>query len=171
MMVDAVLASLDSVRQRGPGQWVARCPVHEDNSPSLSIGEEADRILLHCFALCDNRDIVAALGLTMPDLFFDSSIPHGQRPAPKPVKINRVAVAYRFDLCALDHRLRAERTFSSASKVTPAQLNDGDLDHALHLIEQGHNDIARAEFLEGVADDLRMKEFLEREHARQKRGA
>jgi hypothetical protein len=41
----------------------ARCPCHDDHSPSLSLsdGDEPGRILVHCFAGCDRRDILAAL--------------------------------------------------------------------------------------------------------------
>lgn len=171
MTTDTLLSRLDAVRQT-PRGWTAKCPAHDDKSPSLSIAEGADgRILLHDFGGCPPSDIVAALNLELKDLFTDVPTSHRQRPTPDPVKIDRVAVAYRFDLCALDHRLRAERIFSSAAKVTPAQLNDDDLDHALDLIEQGHNDIAQAEFLEGVADDLRMKQFLERDHEQKRRVA
>ena len=70
MTIEDVLQRLEGVRPHGAGKWSAQCPAHQDKNPSLSIGEEADRILLHCFACCDNRDIVAALGLTMADLFF-----------------------------------------------------------------------------------------------------
>lgn len=40
----------------------ACCPAHDDHSPSLSISTGDDgRLLLHCFAGCDFRDIRAAL--------------------------------------------------------------------------------------------------------------
>jgi putative DNA primase/helicase len=41
----------------------ARCPCHDDRSPSLSVrdGDEPGRILVHCFAGCDHRDILGAL--------------------------------------------------------------------------------------------------------------
>jgi hypothetical protein len=41
----------------------ARCPCHDDRLPSLSLrdGDEPGRVLVHCFAGCDRRDILAAL--------------------------------------------------------------------------------------------------------------
>ena len=41
----------------------ARCPCHDDRLPSLSLcdGNEPGRVLVHCFAGCDRRDILAAL--------------------------------------------------------------------------------------------------------------
>jgi putative DNA primase/helicase len=48
---DSLLANLGA-RRSGRG-WVARCPAHDDERPSLSIGIGNDgRVLLHCFAGC-----------------------------------------------------------------------------------------------------------------------
>lgn len=48
----------------------ARCPAHEDRTPSLSVNEGADgRALVYCHAGCEAADIVAALGLQWQDLF------------------------------------------------------------------------------------------------------
>lgn len=56
--------------RRSSGGYLALCPAHEDHSPSLSISAGDDgRILLHCWAGCETRDIVAALGLQWTDLF------------------------------------------------------------------------------------------------------
>ncbi len=70
--VDVVLDRLERVRRSGGG-WVARCPAHEDRSPSLSVREGADgRVLVYCHAGCRTDDVVAAIGLSMRDLFADS---------------------------------------------------------------------------------------------------
>lgn len=56
------------------GSIVARCPSHEDNRASLSLGKgDDDRALLYCFAGCDTPDVVNALGLEMADLFAMSN--------------------------------------------------------------------------------------------------
>src|SRR5262249_6379266 len=39
----------------------ARCPCHDDHSPSLSLSDGDKALLVHCFAGCDCRDILAAL--------------------------------------------------------------------------------------------------------------
>lgn len=52
--------------QRG---WIARCPAHEDGSPSLSIGESGGRVLLHCFAGCTVESVCDALKIKVSDLF------------------------------------------------------------------------------------------------------
>jgi putative DNA primase/helicase len=70
-----VLARLKNVKRVGSG-WVASCPVpthgrrRGDLHPSLSVSEGADgSVLLHCHAGCSPEQIVAAIGLTMSDLF------------------------------------------------------------------------------------------------------
>lgn len=70
MDVESLLSRLDGVRKRSAGQWSAKCPSHDDGSPSLSIKEHSDgRILMHCFGGCAVRDVVDALGLDLEDLF------------------------------------------------------------------------------------------------------
>jgi hypothetical protein len=65
-----VLGKLDRVAGRD-GQWTARCPAHEDHTPSLSvsIGTQGDRVLLHCHAGCNVTDICDAIGVTTGDLY------------------------------------------------------------------------------------------------------
>jgi hypothetical protein len=48
----------------------ARCPAHDDESPSLSVAEGCDgRAVIHCHAGCQPADVVRTLRLTWPDLF------------------------------------------------------------------------------------------------------
>ena len=70
MSAATLLDRLERVKQTAPGRWLARCPAHEDRSPSLSIRELEDgRVLLHDFGGCGTGDILASLGLHMGDLF------------------------------------------------------------------------------------------------------
>lgn len=70
MSAEALLSRLEGVRGSQPGQWTAKCPAHEDRSPSLSVRESEDgKVLVTCFAGCSVYDIVAAVGLEMTDLF------------------------------------------------------------------------------------------------------
>jgi hypothetical protein len=67
---DLLLSLLSGVRQTGPGKWMARCPSHEDRSPSLSIRETDDgTVLINCFGGCGVVDVVTAVGLDLADLF------------------------------------------------------------------------------------------------------
>ena len=78
--VDLVLSRLGLNKvKKVSGGYMARCPVHDDKNPSLSITEGNDgRVLLKCFAGCSTEEIVKALGLTMADLF-----PPGSKPQKK----------------------------------------------------------------------------------------
>src|SRR2546426_11183567 len=68
--------------------WQACCPAHEDTTPSLSITPAQDKVLLHCHAGCENKAIVAALGLTLADLFLS--------PRPKNRSKNRPGHIHRY---------------------------------------------------------------------------
>ena len=48
---------------------MARCPCHDDRTPSLSLRQTRDRALIYCHAGCQTPDILAALELTPADLF------------------------------------------------------------------------------------------------------
>jgi hypothetical protein len=66
----SLLERLAGVKQTGAGRWMAKCPAHEDGSPSLSIRETGDgRMLLHCFGGCETCDVLTTLGLEMSNLF------------------------------------------------------------------------------------------------------
>lgn len=70
MSAAKLLDRLDRVKQTGPGRWIARCPAHQDKSPSLSVRELDDgRVLVKDFGGCSTDDVLGALGLSMADLF------------------------------------------------------------------------------------------------------
>jgi hypothetical protein len=70
MGLDRIISRLSGVKQTGPQRWIARCPAHDDRSPSLTVRQLEDgRILAHCFAGCEVGAVLAALGLRMGDLF------------------------------------------------------------------------------------------------------
>lgn len=50
---------------------MAQCPAHHDRTPSLSVKQAPDKVLLNCFAGCLAEEVVAALDLTLADLFDD----------------------------------------------------------------------------------------------------
>jgi hypothetical protein len=52
--------------QRLGGRWnggsgTVRCPAHDDRTPSLSISDGEDRVLVHCFAGCPQASVIEAL--------------------------------------------------------------------------------------------------------------
>ena len=69
-IVESIEAQLGNCTHKGD-TTKARCPAHDDTHPSLDIkiGDNGDCVLLKCWAGCETEDVVAALGMTMPDLF------------------------------------------------------------------------------------------------------
>ena len=74
MKYDEFLALLDHDTPKND-TCMARCPAHNDGKDkerwSLSVSQKDDRILIKCFAGCENPNIVRALGLKMSDLFLE----------------------------------------------------------------------------------------------------
>jgi len=68
MTLQDFLNGLQKVERRGTG-FMARCPIHEDKTPSLSVCEVNGRILVNCFAGCATEEVIGAMGLKMSDLF------------------------------------------------------------------------------------------------------
>src|SRR5215813_12485837 len=67
-------------KRNGKG-WIAKCPAHTDQKPSLSIGEGRNGcVLLKCHAGCTLDEIVAAAGKTERDLFNESTPPKSAAP-------------------------------------------------------------------------------------------
>lgn len=94
--IDAVLSRLPDAAPTRSG-WSAHCPAHGDTNASLSISVGTDgRVLLHCHAGCAPQAVVAALGLTMSDLFPQAEHGSSTSTAP-PVRARRVYAT--LDLC------------------------------------------------------------------------
>ena len=88
MQAPELLDRLKAVRPSGAG-WMASCPSHEDRRPSLSVaeGDAGDRIVLKCFAGCTAEAVVAAMGLSMTDLYHGSRTgSRGTQPPAQPTK-------------------------------------------------------------------------------------
>jgi hypothetical protein len=68
-VIDVFLSKLERVKSTGPDRWIARCPAHEDGTPSLTVMAVSDgRILAHCFGGCSIEAVVSAVGMTLSDL-------------------------------------------------------------------------------------------------------
>jgi len=69
MTIETFISCLDGIKETGPGKYLARCPAHDDRSPSLAIKDGDDgRVLIHCFAGCETEDVLSAIGLTFSDV-------------------------------------------------------------------------------------------------------
>lgn len=69
MELPEILSHFKGVKRTGNGSYMAICPTHNDRNPSLSIREKDGRILMNCFAGCNDEDILNKIGLRMSDLF------------------------------------------------------------------------------------------------------
>lgn len=94
-----LLQILEETRETRPGVWQARCPAHDDKSPSLSVKETADgTVLIKCWAGCGAGEVVASVGLELSDLFpkrdhFDHrQIPVWQKRPWTPVDVLRALI-------------------------------------------------------------------------------
>jgi hypothetical protein len=120
-MIDKLLSRLNKVhKSERPNQWTARCPAHDDRSPSLGIRLLDDgRILLHCFSGCSVDAIVASLGMELQDLFPDSS-DEGYKPVKSPFD-----ALYALKMIA--HEAHIIRETAVLSTITLAELERVDL--------------------------------------------
>jgi hypothetical protein len=60
-MIAETIAKALGGRKGGSG-WTARCPAHDDRTPSLSIGDGEDgKVLIRCHAGCNQEHVIAAL--------------------------------------------------------------------------------------------------------------
>ena len=126
--LDRVHAALDAAgrrpRQRGD-HIQARCPLHEDRKPSLSIDWVDDRggmTKLHCHSCpADEREILEAVGLGLTDRFDQPLPPRDatRKPAPPP----RGTVAPQGNrLGPLPKRLTQDPEPLTPPFITPEQL-------------------------------------------------
>ena len=61
-MTAASVAAASVTKALGGRNGMARCPAHDDHTPSLSVSEASDgKLLVHCHAGCDQETVWAAL--------------------------------------------------------------------------------------------------------------
>ncbi|MBX3502533.1 MAG: toprim domain-containing protein [Alphaproteobacteria bacterium] len=64
--------------------WTARCPAHEDGTPSLSIAQAGERVLVHCHAGCGQDRLLDVL--RRRGLWCAGKRPRGWHPPPPRAK-------------------------------------------------------------------------------------
>lgn len=121
----SVKTILDRVKHRETkkDQWVAVCPAHSDNSPSLHIKEKDDgRVLIHCKAGCGANEILSALGLEFGDLFPDTEESFGAwRP-----KVSRSSLDdFVCEIWEADRRAGKPATASDKARYREALMRGG----------------------------------------------
>ncbi len=141
MNIQDFLALLKGVKQVGPDRWTALCPGHDDRSPSLSIREAGDgKVLIRCWSHCTAEDVVAALGLTMADLFPDNGryIRGKKRPRPSRKEQELRDLAARFDRACVNAHRRLAVLFRAIGWIFATHGLDVTLDEARWIWELPH---------------------------------
>jgi hypothetical protein len=70
--LDNFISRLSKAKRTGNDSYIACCPAHADKSPSMTVREVEDGMLLvHCFAGCGIDDIAGAIGFSISDLMPD----------------------------------------------------------------------------------------------------
>jgi hypothetical protein len=114
--------------------WTARCPAHEDDRPSLSVGVGEDgRVLLRCFAGCQVDAILAALHLEVSDLFQRDTGAPGPRPRGTPMPAPQIGGAIRW--------LKAQRALPDAeiARMFAAETRGGPAIVFRYADQDGHH--------------------------------
>lgn len=71
-MIENILSMLKKVKKSSAYSYRSICPAHKGNSQSLSIRvRDTGKVDIHCFAECQGADVMAAIGLTLADLYPD----------------------------------------------------------------------------------------------------
>ena len=136
MIAEQFVALLASVKST-PRGWVAKCPAHDDKSPSLSIHETDDRVLLHCFAGCDLEAICAAVHIRVADLFYKTTRDRRTIRAERLVRQKRQrgrAVAWRQAMRGARLAHDAQQLVEAARGLDIAAWTEAELDDALNAV-------------------------------------
>jgi hypothetical protein len=138
---------------RGAGKQVkdngaramAQCPSHDDNHASLSIGPRRDSkgIVVKCHAGCQTPDVLAAVQLTMSDLFDDD----------KARQIYTPRRDYHYPHGRVVHR-KPNKAFPQSGNMKDNSLFHADRirdDARIVFVAEGEKDVEAIELLGGVA--------------------
>jgi hypothetical protein len=118
---------------------VAKCPAHEDRSPSLSIREIDDgKTLLQCFAGCSALDVLDSVGLDWGALF-----PEG---GPNPSAPARTLIPARDLLVILDHEITVA-VLILQEIIATRKVGSGHFDRLM----QAHSRVSRARVIANPA--------------------
>jgi len=118
--LELLLQHLEGVQQ-SRGRFLAHCPAHSDNSPSLSLSHGEDgRALVHCHAGCETRAVLAAVGMEMRDLFA-GNLSHEQH--------------QQYRRAVLEKERSFEHLVKELAKNKPEDLRDEDI-HRLALAQE-----------------------------------
>ncbi len=156
MKLAEFLPYLEEVKTTLKG-YVARCPAHDDQYPSLGVKETDDRLLIHCLAGCRTTDVLAAMGLDFPDLFHN----HGKikkttlgRTGPRqPERLPSFHWNWRSQCAELERciqviREHAEAMLSATQGLNVNALADAEFDEVMDLVARAYAWLERSDRLD-----------------------
>ncbi|WP_374379002.1 AAA family ATPase [Pseudomonas fluvialis] len=115
--LDLLLSRLEGVKRYG-ARYMARCPAHQDKSPSLSLSRgTGGHALVNCYAGCETRDVLAAVGLELRDL-FPENLSHEQR---QQYRRNKLEAERCFEALVIE-AAKGEAKVSNLSDESTARL-------------------------------------------------
>lgn len=118
MNLDPIRSRLEGVRG-SDASFTAKCPAHEDRDPSLSVTDKGDRIVLHCHAGCETRDVLEAIGMGWDDVYAESR-PTRIKPSLRVSEKRHIARAHDIDFTVLQLAETA-RTPEDAKRIKQAK--------------------------------------------------
>lgn len=149
---DRLISALESqgcsVRTNGDGKAMAGCPAHDDHKPSLSVSSRRDGkgVVVHCHAGCPAADIVAALNMTMSDLFDEA----GLRAAWAPTR------DYAYPGGRRVHRKRNKQFPQSGNMADDSLFHADRIGYATTVyVPEGEKDVEAIEAVGGTASARR----------------
>ena len=156
MTANEFLAHLDLVRQCGDKRWVARCPAHLDEHPSLAVAQGEHAILVRCWAGCTFTEIVQAVGLNPHAMFYKSK--RSSRKKSRDITkrfLNPKELGFRLKLYADELWLRGDGVLTAARDLHPSEWTNDEMDRAINIVADAYENRAKATVLEELAIALR----------------
>lgn len=164
------ILEVTDARPCGPDRWMGHGICHgSKRSRDLSIRNTGSLILLHDFTGCPLSAICSALGIRVADLFLNTSHSHVSHSTPKRSRPDRLKTAFVFEFHAMALKERAEATWNAASGLDCRMWVDRDFDAAVDAVGRAFDNLAHAENLFGVVEQLRERAFAEKQLQRNKK--
>lgn len=140
MTVELFLSKLNKVKCTGNNRWVACCPAHDDNRPSLAVTLKNEKVLVHCFAGCSTYDVLFTVGMEVKDLFVGSTPRSDLKSSRMPFSYSDVLRCINFEaqLVAVAACNIANGTTLSVIDKERLQLASRRIRHALEVAGCNH---------------------------------
>lgn len=158
MTANEFLAHLDLVRQCGDKRWVARCPAHLDEHPSLAVAQGEHAILVRCWGGCTFTEIVKAVGLTAQALFSGPKQPGRRKPRKRNLRTLNSRdlrdLAFQLKSYADEIWLNSETVLSAARGLHPSEWTPEEMDLAVEMVADAYANRHQATVLDERAVEL-----------------